>query len=107
MNRARLRLPSPQRLPLRGRLTLVTTAVFAVLGCGLLLLNWLSSRQLLEAYRDLVVPAAATTDTVATEAGPPMPGSSAAPAEDAESRVGRSQTRLLTSARWGEPLGSC
>ncbi|TXS80550.1 HAMP domain-containing sensor histidine kinase [Streptomyces sp. sk2.1] len=83
MNRARLRLPSPQRLPLRGRLTLVTTAVFAVLGCGLLLLNWLSSRQLLEAYRDLVVPAA-TTDTAMTEAGPPMPGSSAAPAEDAE-----------------------
>lgn len=89
MNRARLRFPSPHRLPLRGRLTLVTTAVFAVLGCGLLLLNWLSSRQLLEAYRDLVVPAAVTTDTATTDsstagAGPPTPGSRAAPAEGAQ-----------------------
>ncbi|MFF4667819.1 sensor histidine kinase [Streptomyces sp. NPDC001282] len=75
---------SLHRLPLRGRLTLVTTTVFAVLGCGLLLLNWLSSRQLLEVYRDLVVPAAVTTDTATTEVGPPAPGSSSAPAENAE-----------------------
>ncbi|MER8048128.1 HAMP domain-containing sensor histidine kinase [Streptomyces sp. NPDC094032] len=51
------RLP---RLPLRGRLTLVTTVVFALLGCGLLLLNWLSSRQLIEDNRYLVVPAIST-----------------------------------------------
>ncbi|MFI8438322.1 sensor histidine kinase [Streptomyces sp. NPDC079020] len=85
MNRARLRLLPPHRLPLRGRLTLVTTAVFAVLGCGLLLLNWLSSRQLLEAYRDLVVPAAVTTGAVTSEeAGSPVTCSSAARTEDAE-----------------------
>ncbi|WP_327303742.1 HAMP domain-containing sensor histidine kinase [Streptomyces sp. NBC_01298] len=48
----------PGRLPLRGRLTLVTTAVFAVLGCGVLVLNWLSSRQLIEANRDLITQAA-------------------------------------------------
>ncbi|WP_439678163.1 sensor histidine kinase [Embleya sp. MST-111070] len=42
------------RLPLRGRLTLVTTAVFTVLGCGMLALNWLSARQLIHANRDLV-----------------------------------------------------
>ncbi|MEU9850104.1 HAMP domain-containing sensor histidine kinase [Streptomyces sp. NPDC047985] len=35
----------------------MTTALFAVLGCALLLLNWLSSRDLMEANRDLVVPA--------------------------------------------------
>ncbi|MEU3219803.1 HAMP domain-containing sensor histidine kinase [Streptomyces sp. NPDC006971] len=84
MNRACLRPLSLHRLPLRGRLTLVTTTVFAVLGCGLLLLNWLSSRQLLEVYRDLVVPAAVTTDTATTEVGPPAPGSSSAPAANAE-----------------------
>ncbi|MFF8911885.1 sensor histidine kinase [Streptomyces sp. NPDC015032] len=84
MNRARLLCLSPHRLPLRGRLTLVTTAVFAVLGCGLLLLNWLSSRQLLEAYRDLVVPATVTTGAGTTEAGPPAPVSGAARAGGAE-----------------------
>lgn len=46
------------RLPLRGRLTLTTTAVFAVLGAGLLLLNWLSSRQLIEDNRYLIIPPA-------------------------------------------------
>ncbi|MFF2012351.1 sensor histidine kinase [Streptomyces sp. NPDC058195] len=84
MNRPRLRALLPHGLPLRGRLTLLTTALFAILGCGLLLLNWLSSRQLLGAYRDLVVPAAVTTDTAMTETGPPVPDSGAAPAEVAE-----------------------
>ncbi|MFE3202998.1 sensor histidine kinase [Embleya sp. NPDC059237] len=54
------RLPSrlaPDRLPLRGRLTLVTMTVFAVLGCGMLALNWLSARQLIQANRSLVTPA--------------------------------------------------
>ncbi|MGW5000796.1 ATP-binding protein [Streptomyces hydrogenans] len=50
----------PHRLPLRGRLTLVTTVVFLVLGAGLLLLNWLSARQLIEDNRYLVVPAVET-----------------------------------------------
>ncbi|MGW6705904.1 sensor histidine kinase [Streptomyces sp. NPDC054956] len=50
------RRPSPYRLPLRGRLTLTTTTVFAFLGTGLLLLNWLSSRQLIEDNRYLVIP---------------------------------------------------
>ncbi|MFF4323202.1 sensor histidine kinase [Streptomyces sp. NPDC001568] len=50
--------PAPYRLPLRGRLTLTTTALFAVLGAGLLLLNWLSSRQLIEDNRYLVIQAA-------------------------------------------------
>ncbi|MFZ3493790.1 sensor histidine kinase [Streptomyces sp. 5.8] len=59
--------PGPGRLPLRGRLTLVTTAVFAVLGCGVLALNWLSSRQLIEANRDLITRAAAGTPE------PPLP----------------------------------
>ncbi|MFF3015638.1 sensor histidine kinase [Streptomyces sp. NPDC057939] len=49
--------PVPYRLPLRGRLTLTTTALFAVLGAGLLLLNWLSSRQLIEDNRYLVIQA--------------------------------------------------
>ncbi|MCJ0873023.1 HAMP domain-containing sensor histidine kinase [Streptomyces sp. AP-93] len=56
----------PGRLPLRGRLTLVTTAVFAVLGCGVLALNWLSSRQLIEANRDLITQAAGAPE-------PPLP----------------------------------
>ncbi|MEU7016547.1 HAMP domain-containing sensor histidine kinase [Streptomyces sp. NPDC046385] len=62
MSRARTgrRTPRP-RLPLRGRLTLVTTVVFALLGCGLLVLNWLSSRQLIEDNRYLIVPALVTT----------------------------------------------
>ncbi|MGW5399211.1 sensor histidine kinase [Streptomyces sp. NPDC003952] len=55
--RARTR-PARYRLPLRGRLTLTTTALFAVLGAALLFLNWLSSRQLIEDNRYLVVPAA-------------------------------------------------
>ncbi|MFE9566542.1 sensor histidine kinase [Streptomyces sp. NPDC006487] len=56
----------PGRLPLRGRLTLVTTAVFAVLGCGVLALNWLSSRQLIEANRDLITQAVGIPE-------PPLP----------------------------------
>ncbi|MEV6976636.1 HAMP domain-containing sensor histidine kinase [Kitasatospora sp. NPDC093806] len=58
MNRTRTG-PRPARptLPLRTRLTLTTTALFATLGCALLLLNWLSARQLLEANRGLVIPA--------------------------------------------------
>ncbi|WP_424862814.1 sensor histidine kinase [Streptomyces sp. MMS24-I29] len=96
MNRARLLLLSPHRLPLRGRLTLVTTAVFAVLGCGLLLLNWLSSRQLLETYRDLVVPAAVTTDSATTGNGPPTQGSTAAQAEDTETSEAPGSTDAAT-----------
>ncbi|MER5485824.1 HAMP domain-containing sensor histidine kinase [Streptomyces sp. NPDC002812] len=57
MTRSRFPI-GPGRLPLRGRLTLVTTAVFAVLGCGVLALNWLSSRQLIEANRDIVIASA-------------------------------------------------
>ncbi|MET8749980.1 ATP-binding protein [Streptomyces sp. NPDC004667] len=64
MNRRPTRPPRrgavPYRLPLRVRLTLVTTAVFGVLGAALLLLNWLSSRQLIERNRHLVLPAAVT-----------------------------------------------
>ncbi|MFD7031485.1 sensor histidine kinase [Streptomyces sp. NPDC059917] len=75
MSRFRRPPPRPRRflsrltsdhLPLRGRLTLVTTALFAVLGCGVLALNWLSSRQVIEANRDLITRA---IDTV----GPPVP----------------------------------
>lgn len=73
MSRLRLRFPprrlsravsrlTPDRLPLRGRLTLVTTSVFAVLGCGVLTLNWLSARQLIQANRDLVTPATGTLE---------------------------------------------
>lgn len=58
------------RLPLRGRLTLMTTALFAVLGCGLLLLNWLSSRDLMEANRGLVVPQADLVDPLQPSQGP-------------------------------------
>ncbi|MFH8472376.1 sensor histidine kinase [Streptomyces sp. NPDC018000] len=61
---------TPYRLPLRGRLTLVTTSLFAVLGCGLLLLNWLSSRDLMEANRDLVVPVSSEPLTSPTELPP-------------------------------------
>ncbi|MFC9797240.1 sensor histidine kinase [Streptomyces sp. NPDC127584] len=50
----------PHRLPLRGRLTLVTTLVFVILGSGLVLLNWLSSQQLIEDNRYLIVPSVAT-----------------------------------------------
>ncbi|MFD5435695.1 sensor histidine kinase [Kitasatospora sp. NPDC127067] len=64
------RRPRPARLTLRGRLTLMTTAVFAVLGSGLLVLNWLSSRQLLETNRDLVVPATAITEPAVQPAAP-------------------------------------
>ena len=71
------RRPSPYRLPLRGRLALTTTSVFVVLGGGLLLLNWLSSRQLMEKNRSLLVPAAVTPAAPIT--GTPEPGRSPAP----------------------------
>ncbi|MFD4247603.1 sensor histidine kinase [Streptomyces sp. NPDC058525] len=58
------------RLTLRGRLTLTTTALFAVLGAVLLLLNWLSSRQLIEDNRYLVVPA---TDLLPAAEPPDVP----------------------------------
>ncbi|MFD6885343.1 sensor histidine kinase [Streptomyces sp. NPDC059957] len=60
----------PGRLPLRARLTLVTTAVFAVLGCGVLALNWLSSRQLIEANRDLITPTEETPQPSLPDAAP-------------------------------------
>ncbi|MFI5981886.1 sensor histidine kinase [Streptomyces sp. NPDC051555] len=69
---------NPDRLTLRGRLTLVTTAVFAVLGCGVLALNWLSSRQLIQANRGLVTPAADTMEPPA-----PVPGLTEDPGFDA------------------------
>ncbi|MFB6630264.1 sensor histidine kinase [Streptomyces sp. NPDC056362] len=59
------RRPSPYRLPLRGRLALATTTVFVVLGAGLLVLNWLSSRQLIEDNRAVLLPAAVVTDSPA------------------------------------------
>ncbi|GAA3037209.1 hypothetical protein GCM10020229_55750 [Kitasatospora albolonga] len=46
----------PGRLPLRAGWALVTTGVFAVLGCGMLALNLLSARQLIQANRDLLRP---------------------------------------------------
>ncbi|MEU5922040.1 HAMP domain-containing sensor histidine kinase [Streptomyces sp. NPDC047141] len=69
------RRPSPYRLPLRGRLALATTAVFVVLGAGLLVLNWLSSRQLIEENRAVLLPAAVLTEAPAAEplAPPPSP----------------------------------
>ncbi|MFE7602314.1 sensor histidine kinase [Streptomyces sp. NPDC057494] len=71
------RRPSPYRLPLRGRLALATTSVFVVLGAGLLVLNWLSSRQLIEDNRAVLVPAAVLTDAPAAE--PLAPAESTAP----------------------------
>jgi signal transduction histidine kinase len=79
--RGTARRPGPYRLPLRGRLTLVMTAVFALLGTGLLLLNWLSSRQLIEDHRDLVVPLPLTPST--PDPGgtlPPVPPGTSLPA---------------------------
>ncbi|MFK0214571.1 sensor histidine kinase [Streptomyces sp. NPDC090298] len=67
------RHPSPYRLPLRGRLALATTAVFVVLGAGLLVLNWLSSRQLIEENRAVLLPAAVLTDAPAAEPLTPPP----------------------------------
>ncbi|MFB0630692.1 sensor histidine kinase [Streptomyces sp. AB3(2024)] len=81
-HRARTR-PALYRLPLRGRLTLTTTALFAVLGAGLLLLNWLSSRQLIEDNRYLVVPTAdllpAAEPPGVPDTGPLDPAQSPAP----------------------------
>ncbi|MFE2322994.1 sensor histidine kinase [Streptomyces sp. NPDC059385] len=73
---------APYRLPLRARLTLVTTAVFAVLGAALLLLNWLSSRQLIERNRHLVLEAAAVepAPTVPLTTPEPLPPDSSLPA---------------------------
>ncbi|MFB7514857.1 sensor histidine kinase [Streptomyces sp. NPDC056144] len=68
---------SSYRLPLRGRLTLATTSVFVVLGTGLLLLNWLSSRQLIEENRSLVVPTVDPSEI--PEAQPLEPAQSPAP----------------------------
>ncbi|MFB6625621.1 sensor histidine kinase [Streptomyces sp. NPDC056374] len=67
----------PHRLPLRGRLTLMTTLVFLVLGGGLLLLNWLSARQLIEDNRYLVVPAVATVPVQPVD--PALPDTTATP----------------------------
>ncbi|MFF3625323.1 sensor histidine kinase [Streptomyces sp. NPDC002467] len=61
------------RLPLRARLTLVTTAVFAVLGTALLLLNWLSSRQLIERNRHLVLDASVLEPAVTGPLSTPEP----------------------------------
>ncbi|MFE3151202.1 MULTISPECIES: sensor histidine kinase [unclassified Streptomyces] len=66
----------------------MTTTVFAVLGCGLLLLNWLSSRQLIEDNRNLVVPQANLTEpdqpwpspTAIPPSSAPIPPSSVVPA---------------------------
>ncbi|MEV7277337.1 HAMP domain-containing sensor histidine kinase [Streptomyces sp. NPDC093111] len=80
MNRARTgrRTPRP-RLPLRGRLTLVTTVVFALLGCGLLVLNWLSSRQLIEDNRYLIVPAVDTNPARPPEPPATVPAQTSGP----------------------------
>lgn len=88
MSRARTgRRLSLHDLPLRGRLTLMTTTVFAVLGSGLLLLNWLSARQLLKDNRHRVEPesvlAPAQTEPIptATPQGPSTPASLTSPAQ--------------------------
>ncbi|MGY3680474.1 sensor histidine kinase [Streptomyces sp. TE33382] len=88
MNRARTgRRFSLRGLPLRGRLTLMTAAVFATLGGGLLLLNWLSARQFLKDNRYRVVPtsemAPAQTAPIPTTApqGPSIPAALATPAQ--------------------------
>ncbi|KQX55811.1 MULTISPECIES: HAMP domain-containing sensor histidine kinase [unclassified Streptomyces] len=87
------RVPTGRRflsygLPLRGRLTLMTTGVFAVLGCGLLLLNWLSTRQLLRENRYRVVSASGTTAAEPGLLTPPdglsMPAAVTTPAEGFE-----------------------
>ncbi|MEU0940457.1 HAMP domain-containing sensor histidine kinase [Embleya sp. NPDC005971] len=78
------RLPSrlaPDRLPLRGRLTLVTTAVFAVLGCGMLALNWFSARQLIHANRDLVTSAKPLEPAQPVQPGTPVPALPGTPSE--------------------------
>ncbi|MFD5145672.1 sensor histidine kinase [Streptomyces sp. NPDC058401] len=98
----------PGRLPLRGRLTLVTTAVFAVLGCGVLALNWLSSRQLIEANRDLITASAGTPqaplpDPGTTEAPPGTteipPGTGELPPGTGELPPGSTGAVLTTPAR--------
>ncbi|MEV5689474.1 HAMP domain-containing sensor histidine kinase [Streptomyces sp. NPDC052164] len=88
MSRARTgRRLSLHDLPLRGRLTLMTTTVFAVLGSGLLLLNWLSARQILKDNRHRVEPesvlAPAQTEPIptATPQGPSTPASLTSPAQ--------------------------
>lgn len=84
------------RLTLRGRLTLVTTAVFAVLGCGVLALNWLSSRQLIQANRDLVTPDTGTTEPLAPVPGlTEDPGSGFAPARTTPAAFDHFQDTIL------------
>ncbi|MFB6837160.1 sensor histidine kinase [Streptomyces sp. NPDC056361] len=79
LRRLAARRPAPYRLPLRGRLALVTTSVFVVLGAGLLLLNWLSSRQLIEANRSVLVPPDAAVPPAALTTGAADPAASPAP----------------------------
>ncbi|MFF3210174.1 sensor histidine kinase [Streptomyces sp. NPDC002886] len=108
MSRSRLALGTGRRLPLRARLTLVTTAVFAVLGCGVLALNWLSSRQLIEANRDLIIAYAGTPQAPLTDPGtadvPPgptdvPPGSTDLPPGAADVPPGSTQAALTTPSR--------
>ncbi|MCM1970531.1 MULTISPECIES: HAMP domain-containing sensor histidine kinase [unclassified Streptomyces] len=104
----RSRFPiGPGRLPLRGRLTLVTTAVFAVLGCGVLALNWLSSRQLIEANRDIVIasagmPEAQFPDPGTAEVAPGTadvpPGAADVPPGATDVPPGSTQAALTTPA---------
>ncbi|MFI6650958.1 sensor histidine kinase [Streptomyces sp. NPDC050529] len=81
---------SPHELPLRGRLTLMTTTVFAVLGSGLLLLNWLSTRQLLKDNRhriepeSVLAPARTAPTPTATPQSPSIPASITTPAQHFE-----------------------
>lgn len=81
---------SLHELPLRGRLTLMTTTVFAVLGSGLLLLNWLSTRQLLKDNRhridptSMLAPARTAPIPTATPQSPSIPASITTPAQHFE-----------------------
>ncbi|MCX4783148.1 sensor histidine kinase [Streptomyces sp. NBC_01264] len=108
MSRSRFPLGAGRRLPLRARLTLVTTAVFAVLGCGVLALNWLSSRQLIEANRDLVTATVATPQAPLTDPGtadvPPgtadvPPGTADVPPGSADVPPGSTEAAATTPTR--------
>ncbi|MCX5403723.1 HAMP domain-containing histidine kinase [Streptomyces sp. NBC_00335] len=99
MSRLRLRL-RPGRLPLRARLTLVTTAVFAVLGCGVLALNWLSSRQLIEANRDIIIASAGMPEAPFPDSGTVEvpPEAAEVPPGTADVPPGSTQAALTTPA---------
>ncbi|WP_274917603.1 sensor histidine kinase [Streptomyces sp. WZ-12] len=80
MNPASLMSRPRRGLTLRARLTCTTVVTFAFLGGGLLLLNWLSVRQLIAIHRDLLTPDSVPSSAPRPTSAPVIPSAPTGPA---------------------------